>query len=505
MVRRACDKLLVTHEGALSRKYSAAGLRTVRAALDELTAADADRGVGTKVLLLDNASTARSLGVPRVPDRDWAAAVRAVDRAAEAYEPAYIVLVGADDVVPQGRVSNPLQGIGEDLDPYLPSDLPYACDLPDDWAGTSDDLLDIAMLLSVTRVVGRLPDEVGASDPALLLSLLGTASHYEQRPASDYQSVFALSAAVWADSTSTSVDLLPGPAPKTRLSPPGHSGWTPDQLRGLSHFVNCHGGDVMADWFGQRDTNAPVDVVALAPEDVDGHVREGTVVVAECCYGAQHVGPGDLGGRMPMLWSYLRSGAYAALGSSTTAYGPATGNGQADLLCRFVLEGVMTGASSGRALLDARQRYLREVGAMGPEDLKTLGQFDLLGDPSLQPVAVPGRARAPSSGSKSVGKAPGLAQRRAVLRAAGRALASSVPRAGTAHRARTVDAPTLASEAGLANTDVVGDVVTFDEHREAPRAGYRFHVAPVRRDGRAGLVVSRETGGERRTSTVWRK
>ena len=270
--------------------------------------------------------------------------------------------------------------------------------------------------------------------------------------------------------------------------------------------MNCHGGDVMADWFGQRDATAPVDVVAMAPEDVDGHVREGTVVVAECCYGAQHVGPADLGGRMPMLWAYLRSGAYAALGSSTTAYGPASGNGQADLLCRFVLEGVMTGASSGRALLDARQRYLREVGAMGPEDLKTLGQFDLLGDPSLQPVAVPGRAQAAApSGSKSVGKAPGLAQRRAVLRAAGRALASSVPRAGSAHRARTVDAPTLAEEAGLPSSAVVGAVVTFDEHREAPRGGYRFHVAPVRRDGRDGLLVSRETGGERRTSMVWRK
>jgi hypothetical protein len=229
-------------------------------------------------------------------------------------------------------------------------------------------------------------------------------------------------------------------------------------------------------------------------------------VVAECCYGAQQVGPGDLGGRMPMLWAYLRSGAYAALGSSTTAYGPASGNGQADLLCRFVLEGVMTGASSGRALLDARQRYLREVGAMGPEDLKTLGQFDLLGDPSLQAVTVPGRAQAAApGGSKSAGRAPGLAQRRAVLRAAGRALASSVPRAGAPHRARAVDVSALASEAGLPASDVVGDVVTFDEHREAPRAGYRFHVAPVRRDGRDGLLVSRETGGERRTSTVWRK
>jgi hypothetical protein len=51
---------------------------------------------------------------------------------------------------------------------------------------------------------------------------------------------------------------------------------------------------------------------------------------------------------------------------------------------------VLDGASLGRALLEARQKYIQAAPTpLGPIDLKTLGQFVLLGDPSVQPVAPP--------------------------------------------------------------------------------------------------------------------
>lgn len=495
------DKLLVTHGGALRRKYGAAGATRVRAALDALVKADkAQHHLVSRVLLLDNASTMRALRLPRVAEGDWTATLKAVDAAAEKYQPSYLVLVGATDVVPQAQLRNPLAP--NDDDPYVPSDLPFACDLPDSFPGTGTALLDTARLLAVTRVVGRVPDVVGASDPAVLLANLAVAATYEQQPATAYQQVFALSAAVWRGSTVRSVDLLPGPAPTTNLSPPRRSPWAKPDVTALSHFVNCHGGDFTPDWYGQRDSRSPVDTVALRPEDVDGKVSRGTVVVAECCYGAMHQDPADQGGRLPMLWAYLRSGAYAGVGSSTTAYGPADGNGQADLVCRYVLEGVMSGASTGRALLDARQRYIRETGAMGPEDLKTIAQFDLLGDPSLVPVATPGRV---VPGGKGVPQ-QSLAQRRAVLRATGRALDATVPRASTTRARRPgVTGAVLAREAGLPASVLTGDVTTFGERSGAPRAGFRFHVTPVRVDGRDGLVVAREAGGQRSTTTIWRK
>lgn len=494
------DKLLVVHGGALRRKYGTAGAAEVRAGLTALVLADKGHGLLTHVLDLDNTNAMRAVKASRVPDGDWAASLTAVDAACRRYTPSYVALVGATDVIPQAQVTNPLAG--SDEDPYVPSDLPFACDLPDDWPGTSANRIDPSALLTVTQVVGRIPDVVGATDPAVLVQLLTVAAGYTARPASTYQSVFALSAAAWKGSTTTSVGLLPGPAPTTHLSPPDHTGWRTSQLRGLTHFVNCHGGDFTPDWYGQATAQAPVDTLALRPEDVDGRILPGTVVAAECCYGAMHQDPSAQGGRIPMLWAYLRSGAYAGLGSSTTAYGPADGNGQADLVCRYVLEGIMTGSSTGRALLDARQRYIRETGAMGPEDLKTIAQFDLLGDPSLVPVLTPGRGAVPAKGLPQ----PGLAQRRAVLRATGRSLGDSVPRASsTPSRRPGVQPAVLAAEARLPRSATVGQVRSYGERRRGPRGGYRFHVAPVRVRGRAGLVVAREAAGQRRTTTIWRR
>lgn len=502
------DKLLVTHLGALRRKYGTDGAAEVRAALDALVAADKERGLVSRVLLLDNTTSMKAIKATRVADGDWVATLRAIDLACTRYEPSYLALVGATDVVPQSRVRNPIATRGRDPDPYVPSDLPFACDLPDTWTGPQGDLLDAADLLSVTRVVGRIPDLVGATDPAMLVKALKTATEYTQRKPTAYQKVFSLSAAVWKGSTTMSVDLLPGPAPTTHLSPPEASSWTKTQLSALTHFVNCHGGDTTPDWLGQARGGA-VDTVALAPEDVDGRITAGTIVAAECCYGSMHMAPALMAGRIPMIWAYLRSGGYAGFGSSTTAYGPADGMGLADLVCRYAIEGIMAGASSGRALLDARQRFLRETGSMTPIDLKTLAQFDLLGDPSLVAVGLPGSVT-PKTVTDETAEPKGqpttvtLTQRRKVLAATGRALNASVPRAGRAKRSK-VRGSELAAEAGLRAAQVTGTVTSYGEHARAPRAGITYHVVPVAAGGRDGFVVAREAEGYRQTRTVWQK
>lgn len=502
------DKLLVTHLGALRRKYGTDGAAEVRAALDALVAADKERGLVSRVLLLDNTTSMKAIKATRVADGDWVATLKAVDLACTRYEPSYLALVGATDVVPQSRVRNPIATRGRDPDPYVPSDLPFACDLPDTWTGPQGDLLDAADLLSVTRVVGRIPDLVGATDPAMLVKALKTATEYTQRKPTAYQKVFSLSAAVWKGSTTMSVDLLPGPAPTTHLSPPEASSWTKTQLSALTHFVNCHGGDTTPDWLGQARGGA-VDTVALAPEDVDGRITAGTIVAAECCYGSMHMAPALMAGRIPMIWAYLRSGGYAGFGSSTTAYGPADGMGLADLVCRYAIEGIMAGASSGRALLDARQRFLRETGSMTPIDLKTLAQFDLLGDPSLVAVGLPGSVT-PKTVTDETAEPKGqpttvtLTQRRKVLAATGRALNASVPRAGRAKRSK-VRGSELAAEAGLRAAQVTGTVTSYGEHARAPRAGITYHVVPVAAGGRDGFVVAREAEGYRQTRTVWQK
>jgi limonene-1,2-epoxide hydrolase len=59
------------------------------------------------------------------------------------------------------------------------------------------------------------------------------------------------------------------------------------------------------------------------------------------------------------------------------------------LICQYFLQQVLAGASLGRAALEARQQFARSSPELDPTDIKTIAQFNLLGDPSIQPVKAP--------------------------------------------------------------------------------------------------------------------
>jgi hypothetical protein len=69
----------------------------------------------------------------------------------------------------------------------------------------------------------------------------------------------------------------------------------------------------------------------------------------------------------------------------------------------------LAGASLGRAVLEARQQYAASMTDLDPVDLKTLAQFNLLGDPSIHPVRVP----TPGADVKIVGATPNAQTRSA--------------------------------------------------------------------------------------------
>jgi hypothetical protein len=172
------------------------------------------------------------------------------------------------------------------------------------------------------------------------------------------------------------------------------------------HFVNCHGADSDSQFYGQEGSNYPV---AHQAKLVSGNVQAGTIAAAECCYGAQLWAPQGVDGQEPMPIAYLRSGAFGFFGSSTIAYGPADSNGDADLICQYFIESVLGGASLGRAALEARQKFVRGVTVLSPVNTKTLAQFSLLGDPSIQPVP------APTAAAGVTGKAVRTAHRERLL------------------------------------------------------------------------------------------
>ncbi len=370
--------MVLTNRGALVAKYGRK-MAAVDQALAALVAADLARNLKTVLVAVDDSATMKRLGGRAVTDpRDPAQCKAAVDAVYHRLSPDYLLLLGSIDVVPHQPLRNPVHDGVNDVDPLAPSDLPYACNAP-----FSDDPTDF---IGPDRVVGRLPDVVGAKDPNVLLKLLETAATWTSRPRADFEHHLGITAKAWERSTVLSLRKLFGAA-EVHTSPAEGPAWTAAWLRRRVHFINCHGAEGDAQFYGQQGTDYPV---SLRASDITGHVAQGTVVAAECCYGAQLWG----GGRgEPVAMAYLRNGALGYLGSTTIAYGPADANGDADLVCQYFLEGVLAGASLGRAALEARQRFVRGVTVLSPVSTKTLAQFHLLGDPSACPVQAAAQSR----------------------------------------------------------------------------------------------------------------
>ena len=417
------DKFILTHRGALLAKYQATGLKKVEAALERLVKADARRGIASQILRLDVAADMKPFGsaVPALASaRDIKRAIDAIAQRAQAH---YLMILGGPDVVPLVPLTNPaFSGPQGDPDKIVPSDLPYACDGPYS--------TQISRFMGPTRVLGRLPDLPGAQDPALLLSLLAHATQASTRPRSDYDTGFGITAQAWEKSTELSLRNLLGRADSLHRVPAEGPRWSKVQLAARLHFINCHGAEDSPEYYGQ-----PAGVedypVAHRAKLVRGKVSTGTVLAAECCYGAQLYDPKLADGQQGIALTYLEDGATAVFGSTTIAYGPSEGNGTADLICQYFVAQVLSGASCGRAALEARQKFAGGRTHMDPYDLKTLAQFYLLGDPSAHPVAVQAHALSRTKAFKKAFAPTGdrtvRALRREKLSRDGAALARDLP------------------------------------------------------------------------------
>ncbi len=370
------DKVIITNLGALGEKYGSTMPR-VEKAIASLISADKKRGIETRLVAMDSPSQMNDVHGKQVKDRDDQEEVKAaVDAICRACLPDYVLILGAQDIVPHQALKNPVYDPQGDVDKVVPSDIPYACE-----AAFSQ---DPGKFLGPTRVVGRVPDLPGRADPAYLVSLLGNAARHKTRVRSVYQKYFGVSAEVWKASTALSITRIFGNSDAMATSPPKGPAWTTTQLGRRIHFINCHGSPSDPNFYGQRGRSYPV---AHSAEKLVKKIMNGTVIAAECCYGAELYDPSDSGMQAGICSTYLRDGAYGYFGSTTIAYGPSEGNGQADLLCQYFIGEVLDGASLGAATLRARHRFAQNYTHLDPVDLKTLVQFHLLGDPSIHAVA----------------------------------------------------------------------------------------------------------------------
>jgi hypothetical protein len=340
-------------------------------AVRDLIAADKRRGLVTVLVDISNKDQMRRLKGKTVTSPDNERQCKdAVGAIYTSINPDYIALLDGPDVPPHLTLNNPAQGDG---DSNVPSDLAYASNAPD----TSRDPTKYA---AVTRVVGRITGVKGAAKPDFIITQLNAAASYKGRKRADYIDHFTISAQVWVNSTKLSDENIFGSA-KVNACPPTASR-VRRLLAPLSHFINCHGAEVDPHFYGQRGKNYPV---AMASADVSAGAKRNTTIAAECCYGAQLFDWQRAGKVLPICNSYLEAGAIAFLGSTTIAYGASDDNSAADLLTQNFVINALSGASFGRAFLQARQKFVQTQMMEDPVNVKTLAQFILLADPSLQP------------------------------------------------------------------------------------------------------------------------
>lgn len=437
-------KIIVTHEGALRRKYGK-NWTLVERAVRRLIAADAARGTASSVVALDRQTAHKAVTGQAKSFK------LAIDHAFLAHNrPDYVLILGGPDIVPHQRLVNPLfDADGEDEDRNVPSDLPYACEAP-----YSRRIKDF---LGPSRAVGRMPDLPKAKDPALLVALIDGAARARPRAAAGH-TFFAVSCDEWKRSTTMSVRKMFGAAARPRLSPREGPTWPKGRLRALWHFINCHGAPADAQFYGQRGEDYPV---AHHSPRLRRLVAPGTVVAAECCYGAELYDP--RGGDAGIAVTYLREGAPGYVGSTTIAYGPADDMDCADLVCRYFLESVRARASLGRALLEARQKYIAGAAPLDPVALKTAAQFLLLGDPSLHIVATPATSHRTDARAAAVKSAQSHAETRGSLVSTGALLARGAeavrPQSTRTAPSTAATLRAAAAQSGLAPS---GPVRTFD-------------------------------------------
>ncbi len=369
------DKIIVANKAAIENKYGANAPK-ILAALNTLKASDKKKKLTCDIFFVDDAQTMQAAGGKQV-DGVTATAAQckpAVDALYKTYQPDYICLIGAPDLFPHVSLINPVFGKrnGDD-DAKVESDLPYACDRR--YSTRPNDFI------SPTRVVSRLPDIKGDNDPSYLVGLINHSIKSKPAKASAYKDYFGLSVLLWQKSTEESLDHIFAAHSKLLVAPSAGPTYTKSQLNGRLHFINCHGSPSDPNFYGQKGNDFPP---SLNTTSLKGKISFGTAVAAECCYGAQLYNPGQDKEQTPICNNYLAEGALGFAGSSNIAYGPAAGQGLADLITQYFLINVRNGASLGRAFLQARQKFL-EVSQpdIDPHELKTLAQFNLLGDPSV--------------------------------------------------------------------------------------------------------------------------
>ncbi len=433
--------LVVTSEQALASKYGQEGYRQIRLLLDKIVRIMLQRGLDAKLLLVDSGDGLRENGFGQLSpvQAGQPGQVRNLINAALPGEdptsrpPNIVFIIGGPDIIPFWKLPNPTFDSDREVlsdNPYGSRDSTYLLPerivgrLPDDGGGRGDANLPF-LLQRLNEVINRqqaelvtpkvlpplplrlvqslLPnalrqtlnnlDDSGTFEQEWLQSQLERGNKESFLNSAQFSSFF-YGAEAWKSSTETLREFMGGSS-NSLYSPPTHAGTFDRSLFNpsrLLHF-NLHGFRDTPNWYGQSQhsrliTSPTISSLPLAftPALAEGVRAPGAVVFAEACYS------GYLAGKNvedSVALSLLSRGATAIVASTVISYGSAGPElSCASHLAYYFWKGALKqGFSFGQALKVAKTEYARERLAQGHnltgDDVKTLLEFVLLGDPTV--------------------------------------------------------------------------------------------------------------------------
>ncbi len=356
-------KILISNKTAVEAKYHSFS-SIFWQQVDSLMAVSRDQGINISLVCVDDEDTMKTYGLSAVTEAsDEKQNKDAVDGIFSKESPDCIVIIGAQDIIPFQRLADPTSS-----EAYIPSDLPYCSS-----SGYSDKIMNF---LPPSRLVSRIPDLYGAKDQVgleIFINTMNYAVSFQKTQEKDYDTICCLYADEWESETTDAFGkITPSASINKYACPPYAKPLEHSLMKPYLHYINLHGDKISDTFYGQKDSYFPE---VLSSKDILGGVREGTVAVVLCCYGAQLYNSTK---DMPPANAYLSSGAVMLASIVTALTGPAEEFGV------YFINALRSTSKPTlqEALLTARLDFISASSGriLNFQEQKTLAEFVLYGD-----------------------------------------------------------------------------------------------------------------------------
>lgn len=364
--------IILTNVSALASQLNVPAFEVERIIRSHIAAAR-KRGVEYCILRLDKNSVRFDVS-ERNSIRDVEDIVALLRQVIDVARPKYLFILGNEDIVEVATWENEADTRSHDQD--VDSDFVYSVlDTTSPWEGQDFNLNEALR-------VGRLPTTDGDFE--------GFQRYFENAAegigAFDEIKAYGLSAKVWAEESQFEFEHFRNDAYyAVETSPEVEADDTISELAETEAnilFFNLHGSSEDKTWYGQEGYTYPKAVLP----DAFYFYSVPFFLGVEACYGARYIG---LPPKESIVKTAMRNRCLAFLGSSRIAMGASAPQFRccADIVIGDYLKHVACGETAGDAHILSLQALIRKSrseysGALTPDDVLTIAEFSLYGDPS---------------------------------------------------------------------------------------------------------------------------